>query len=133
MSRILALDLGEKRVGVAVSDETQVIATALDLIPTERLLPSLKVLLQDLQVEKILIGLPISMDGREHAQAERIRIQAAKLESKLDVPFEFRDERLTSVQALRFLQDFKVKGAKDKKDSLSAQIILQNYLDAKNV
>jgi len=129
--RILALDLGEKRVGVAISDPSLTIAKPLDFLFAEKLFESLQKLLRKYECGKILLGLPISMDGREREQARRIREQARSLE-KLGISLEFVDERLTSVEANRVLNELGVKKKKIEKDFLSAQLFLQNYLDAKS-
>ena len=132
MKRILALDLGGKRIGVAVTDPTQTIAQVLDPWPADKLLSNLQFYLSREPCEKILVGLPVSMDGKEHAQAERIRRAAALLNEQLEIPIEFCDERLTSVQAGNMLKGMGVKNLKGKKDSLAASLLLEAYLQKNN-
>src|SRR5215470_10180248 len=104
--RILAIDHGTKRIGIAVSDELKLIAQPLEFIPAEPFadfLKRLKQLLQEKQVELILIGLPRNMDGSYGAAALKVQAFVAALKGALTVPIEVRDERLTSAQANRVL------------------------------
>src|SRR6266496_4401569 len=104
--RILALDHGTKRIGVAVSDETKMIATPLEYIPAEPFadfLARLKVILREKEVELILIGMPRNMDGSYGPAALKVQEFAAVLKDAIAVPIKTWDERLTSAQAKRFL------------------------------
>src|ERR1700675_1811218 len=104
--RILALDHGTRRVGVAVSDEMKIIAQPLEYIPAEpfpALLARLKEILREKEVELILIGLPRNMDGSYGPAALKVRDFAAALRNAITIPVQMSDERLTSVMANRFL------------------------------
>jgi putative Holliday junction resolvase len=133
--RILALDHGTKRIGVAVSDELKLIAQPLEYIDTEPFadfLHRLKQLLREKEVELILIGLPRNMDGSYGHAALKIQQFVAALNGALTVPIKTWDERLTSVQANRLLIDAGVRRDKRKQkvDKMAAAILLQSYLDS---
>jgi putative Holliday junction resolvase len=133
--RILALDPGTKRVGVAVSDETKTIAQPLEWIPAEPFadfLARLKQLLIEKQVDLVLIGLPRNMNGTYGPAAQKAEAFAAALRSAITVPIEMRDERLTSVQANKMMIQGRVRREKrkDKVDKMAAALLLQSYLDA---
>src|SRR6266568_4073033 len=104
--RILALDHGTKRIGVAVSDELKMIATPLEYIPAEpfaEFLARLREILRDKEVELILIGMPRNMDGSYGPAALKVQEFVAVLKAALTIPLKTLDERLTTVQAQRFL------------------------------
>ena len=133
--RILALDHGTKRVGVAVSDELKMIAQPLEFIPAEpvdALLDRLKDLLREKEVELILIGMPRNMDGSYGPAALKVQEFAAVLRSKFAVPIKMWDERLTTTQAQKFLISAGVRRnqRKEKVDQTAAAIFLQSYLDS---
>lgn len=133
--RILGLDYGTKRIGIAVSDELKTIAQPLEFIPTEPFasaLNRLKEILREKEVELILIGMPRNMDGSYGPAALKVQEFAAALKSALTVPMHFWDERLTSTQANRFLIDANVRRDQRKKkvDQTAAAILLQSYLDS---
>jgi putative pre-16S rRNA nuclease len=135
--RILALDHGTRRIGVAVSDELKVIAQPLEYIPAEPFadfLSRLKEILRDKEIELILIGLPRNMDGSYGPAALKVREFAAALKDAVTVPIQTWDERLTSVQAQRFLIEGGVRREKrkEKVDKTAAAILLQSYLDGMN-
>lgn len=132
---ILALDLGEKRTGIAVSDSSNKIALPLTIIATPDVLnnaPVFKRLFEDYEIELILIGLPLSLDGNENAQARRIRAAAEQLKAHYDQPFEFVDERLSSTEAKHVLRQlgYSEKEMRTKTDKIAASIILQKWLDS---
>src|SRR6266850_2163169 len=100
--RILALDHGTKRIGVAVSDEMKMIATPLEYIPAEpfaEFLARLRVILREKKVEMILIGMPRNMDGSYGPAALKVQEFVAVLKDALTIPLKTLDERLTTVQA----------------------------------
>ena len=135
---ILALDLGEKRTGVAVSDSSNKIALPLTVISTPDVLnnaPAFKRLFEDYEIELILIGLPFSLDGKENAQARRIRVAAEQLKEHHNQPVEFVDERLSSVEAKNALRQmgYSEKEMRTKTDKIAACIILQKWLDSSSV
>ena len=132
--RILALDHGSKRIGVAVSDETKTIAQPLEFIPAEPFadfLERLKQLIREKEISLILIGLPRNMDGSYGPAALKVQTFIAVLKDAITVPIKTWDERLTSAQANRVLIQGGVRRAKrkEKVDKMAAAILLQSYLD----
>jgi putative holliday junction resolvase len=134
--RILALDHGTKRVGVAVSDAMKIIAQPLEYIspePFADFLSRLKEILRDQEVEMILIGMPRNMDGSYGPAALKVQEFVAALKGAVTVPIQSWDERLTSAQANRFLIQSNVRRdkRKEKVDKTAAAILLQSYLDSR--
>ena len=133
--RILALDHGTKRIGVAVSDELKMIAQPLEYIPAEpfaAFLDRLKDLLREKEVEMILVGMPRNMDGSYGPAALKVREFIGALNEAVTTPVQTWDERLTSAQAQRFLIQGGVRRdqRKEKVDKTAAAILLQSYLDS---
>ncbi len=128
--RILAIDPGERRVGLAVSDPLGITAqglTTLDLRKGE-LVAHLRVLLQEYDVGRIVVGHPLSLAGRETEASRLAAALAEELRQELGLPVELWDERLSSAEAERTLRGTRAgKGAVDR---LAAVLILQGYLDA---
>jgi putative Holliday junction resolvase len=132
--RILALDHGTRRIGVAVSDETRTIAQPLEYIPAEPFgdfILRLKTLLTEKEIELILIGMPRNMDGSYGPAAQKVETFVAVLKSAVTVPIKLWDERLTSTMANRILIQGNVRRdqRKEKVDKMAAAILLQSYLD----
>ena len=132
--RILALDHGTVRVGVAVSDELKMIASPLEFIPAEpfaKFLERLKEIIREKEVDLILIGMPRNMNGSYGPAALKVQEFVAVLKDALTIPIKTWDERLTSAQANRFLIEGEVRRAerKQKVDKAAAAILLQSYLD----
>ncbi|HOC54603.1 MAG TPA: Holliday junction resolvase RuvX [Verrucomicrobiota bacterium] len=132
--RILAIDHGSRRIGIAVSDELKMIAQPLEFIPAEPFadfLARLQQLLEAKEVELILVGLPRNMDGSHGPAAQKVQEFIAALKSNVTVPIRTWDERLTSVQANRLLIQGNVRRdkRKEKVDKMAAAILLQSYLD----
>ena len=135
--RVVALDLGEKRTGVAVSDPNCRVASPLCVLSTNELLTNkatFKRILEDYQPELLVIGLPVSLDGRENQQAIKIRSLATKLEELYDLPVEFCDERFSSKEAKSVLTQlgYSEKDMRGKTDKIAASIMLQTWLDTRN-
>jgi len=135
--RILALDPGTKRIGVAVSDELRMIAQPLEFIsaaPFAEFLARLKQIILEKEIELILVGLPRNMDGSYGPAALKVQEFVAVLKDAIAVPIKTWDERLTSAQANRFLIQGNVRRAKrkEKVDKTAAAILLQSYLDSLN-
>jgi putative holliday junction resolvase len=135
--RILALDPGTKRIGVAVSDELKMIATPLTYIPAEPFggfLARLKDLVRAKEIELILIGMPRNMDGSYGPAALKVQEFVAELKEVIGVPIKTWDERLTSAMANRFLLEGNVRRdkRKEKVDKMAAAILLQSYLDSRD-
>lgn len=132
--RILALDHGTRRVGVAVSDELQLIAQPLEYIapePFAKFLARLREILSEKEISLILVGLPRNMDGSYGPAALKVQEFVAALKDAVTVPIKTWDERLTTVQAQKFLIQGKVRRDERKKkvDKTAAAILLQSYLD----
>ena len=132
--RKMALDYGEVRIGIAFSDIMNIIANGYETYVRKSLeedLEYLGKLCQEKQVDTIVIGLPINMDGTEGERALATREFAQILSAKTNLPVKFLDERLTSVSAEKMLIEASVRREKRKQviDKISATIILQNYLD----
>ena len=133
--RILALDHGTKRIGVAVSDELKLIAQPLEFISAESftaVVERIRQLVRDKEVELIIIGMPRNMDGTYGPAAVKVQEFVAALKAQITVPIRTWDERLTSVEANRFLIQGKVRRDKRKQkvDQTAAAILLQSYLDS---
>jgi putative Holliday junction resolvase len=134
-SRILALDLGKRRIGLAISDELGITAQGLETLQRTKLREDLAHL-TDLILEKnvglILMGNPIHMSGREGRQAEYTKDFAERLKEKTGLAVVYWDERLTSVEAGRVLRDSGISIEKRARavDRLSAVILLASYLDS---
>jgi len=132
--RILAIDHGTKRMGIAISDELMVLAQPLEYIPAEpfaEFLARLKELLIEKEVGLVLVGLPRNMNGSYGPAALKVQEFVAALSGAVTVPIKTWDERLTSAQANRFLIEGNVRREKrkEKVDAMAAAIILQSYLD----
>lgn len=133
--RILALDHGTVRIGVAVSDEMKLFAAPLEFIPATPpagVMERLRQLIQEKDVELIVLGLPRNMDGSYGPAAEKVRAFADHLRAEVTVPLVLWDERLSSVQAQRLLREagHKARRQKGKVDASAAAILLQSYLDS---
>lgn len=132
--RILAIDHGTKRMGVALSDELKMIARPVEFIPAEpfaQFLARLKHLLHEQEVELILVGMPRNMNGSYGPAALKVQDFVAALKNAVTVPIKTWDERLTTAQANRFLIQGNVRREqrKEKVDKMAAAILLQSYLD----
>lgn len=132
--RIMALDIGEVRVGVAISDPGERVASPLCVLPTSEVLAnakSFRMLLEDWEPELILSGLPYTMAGEEGPQAQRIRDAAARIGRASGLPVEFTDERLSSREAKRSLREkgLDERAMRGKVDMIAASIFLQAWLD----
>lgn len=132
--RILAIDHGTKRVGLAISDETATIAQPLEDLPAqpqERLLARIGEIVAQRNVQEVVVGLPRNMNGTFGPAAQTAQEFVAALKRVLTVPVNTWDERLTSVQANRFLIESGVRREKrrEKVDQTAAAILLQSYLD----
>ena len=139
MMKIMAIDYGKSRIGIAISDILGMVANPVGTVsekhfPTQVNEVSRKV--KELCPGKIVLGLPKNMDGTEGESAALVREFAEKLYEQTGVPFEYLDERLTTVSAHKLLNEMNFNGSKKRRnvvDTLSAVIILQNYLDKKEV
>lgn len=133
MGRILGIDHGDVRIGIALSDPTAFLASSLCVIDsTNAGLERVVALIVEHQVEKIVVGLPRNMDGSYGPATAKVRVFIEKLKVKTSVPVFEWDERLSTVSAHNALREAGLNGKKRKGvvDKVAAQIILQNYLDA---
>ena len=133
---ILGVDFGDKRTGLASCDPSRLIATAIGVISPggiEKTADSVAEEAKSRGVSAVVVGLPVNMDGSEGSRAARYRKFARLLEERLgeDIPVCLFDERMTTMTAARFLNETNTRGQKRKDviDALSAQIILQNFID----
>jgi len=134
--RIAALDVGDARIGIAVSDELGLTVRGLGMIRRvggQRDLEALRRVLEPLGPERLVVGLPLNMDGTEGPRARKTRAFGEKVGAHLDLQVEFWDERLTTVEAEQVLRDAKVNWRKRKSliDEAAAKVILRDYLAAK--
>jgi putative Holliday junction resolvase len=133
--RIIALDIGSKRTGVAVSDASGSIATPLKVLPPSDIMNNARTfrrILEDYEPDMLVFGLPVSMDGTEHAQAYAIRETAYTIADQYNIPYEFVDERLSSNEAKRIMHNdgLDERAMRGKIDMVAASLFLQAYLDA---
>jgi putative Holliday junction resolvase len=136
MSRFLGLDVGDKRIGLALSDESLTLARPLKtLTRTSKVedFDKIKSVCLEYQIDKIICGLPKTLRNEEGPQAQRVRRYADQLTAAIGLPIEFWDERFSSVDAEeRLAQASRRQRAKGDIDSAAAAIILQGYLDSMN-
>jgi len=149
MARLMALDVGEARIGVALSDTTGFLASPYTTIHVSRNeqqnWDTIQRLLEETEAEGIVVGLPISLDGQIHAQGQKVQSFVARLQPHVSVPITFWDERLSTVEAER-LRGQRAGGKRQRQagrvrtqskrrqrgheiDALAATVILQEYLD----
>ncbi len=138
LMRILGIDLGEKRIGLAIANLSSNIAQPLKVLPRKNMesdIKKLKEIVEEYDVREIVVGLPLNMDGREGKKAKEAISFSELLKEKLKLPVELWDERLSTIQGERVLLQADVSRAKRKKvrDKLAAQLILQSYLDARQL
>src|SRR2546428_10772545 len=156
MTRLIALDVGEARIGVAVSDAMGLLASPYTTLQVDRgdemrVWAAIQRCIDETEAEGLVIGLPISLDGQIHAQGERVQAFAERLKQHISIPLTFWDERLSTVEAQRLLaeRDKLAKGKRQQRgnaqrtrtnrtkrrqkgqeiDALAAAVILQEYLD----
>jgi putative Holliday junction resolvase len=132
--RVLAIDYGTVRIGLAISDELGMIAQPLEFVPAEPLVKvfeRLVELIREKNVELLLVGMPRNMDGTYGPAAEKVNAFVEALRAIVTVPIKTWDERLTSAQANRMLiqADVRRDQRKQKVDKTAAAILLQSYLD----
>ncbi|MFH1650768.1 MAG: Holliday junction resolvase RuvX [Chloroflexota bacterium] len=127
---MLALDVGDKKIGVAVSDAVGILASPLTVIRRETREGAISEVLRlagEYQVKEILVGLPRTMAGDTGSQAVKVQGFGAALQAITDLPVIFRDERLTTVSAKRLLREKGKRRAEE--DAIAAALILQGYLE----
>jgi len=133
MSRILGIDYGDLRIGLAISDESQIIAKPYKTLENKGkkfVLKEIVKICKDDSVEEIVIGKPIMLSGEEGIQVEKVNGFIDFLKDNINVKIELEDERLTTVEAEKLLNEKDIPSKIDK-DQISAYYILQNYLSKK--
>jgi putative Holliday junction resolvase len=155
MARLMALDVGEARIGVAVSDATGFLASPYTTLHVSRneaeTWEAIQRLIEETEAEGLIVGLPVSLDGQLHGQAKRVQAFAERLKQHITIPLTFWDERLSTVEAERLLAERGQEGygrgsggnrrkqgqggkgrrkrGRQEIDALAAAVILQEYLD----
>ena len=132
--RILGLDIGDRWIGVALSDPGGILATPFTIIARTDDIKDIETILDIInqqEVGQIVVGLPFSMDGSVGQQADKVKSFTQELTSRAGVSVEFRDERLTTVSARRLIRSVgkKKRSEKARDDAVAAALILQGYLD----
>lgn len=134
--RLMGIDFGDARVGIALSDPLMIMSQGYKTINndgTDSLYEEIVAIIKEKEVTKIIIGLPKNMDNTQGFRTEATMEFAEKLKTFTDVPIDFSDERLTTVSAHGFLNEMNVRGKKRKGavDTLSAALILETYMKKK--
>lgn len=132
--KIMSIDYGDARTGIAFCDKNEILASAYTTINESyqpKLVKKIVEIIKAEQPEKIVVGLPRNMDGSYGFRADRCRELGEALSSETDIPIDFEDERLTTVIAHDILSENNVRGKKRKNtvDAVSAVVILQSYID----
>ena len=138
MGRVLGLDVGDRRIGLALSDSGGILASPLTIIEHTTELQDIEAILkiaQAREAERIIVGLPRLMNGDIGPQAQKVQAFAETMRAHTQIPIEYRDERLTTVTAQRLKQE---TGSRNKKriiryDAMAAAVILQDYLEEQAV
>lgn len=131
--KVLAIDPGSRRVGVAVSDPGGTVALPLTVLETTEPLDQLVELIQEQSASEVVVGLPISLDGTEGPAASGARELASELSNRVEVPVHLVDERLTTAAAVKALSELEVSERRRRKvvDKVAATLLLQSYLDSR--
>ncbi|MBR3967172.1 MAG: Holliday junction resolvase RuvX [Clostridia bacterium] len=132
--RIMGVDFGEVRTGIAISDASRFLASGIGYIKEgglHKTAEKIAEMVKEENVSAVVIGCPVNMNGTEGPRAERCRDLAREISELTAIPVAMMDERMTTMAASRFLNETNTRGAKRKTviDTLSAQIILQNFID----
>ena len=137
MSRILGIDYGERRVGLAVSDPLEIIAKPLRVIDrknTSNIFSEILIIVKQRNVSKIVVGLPLTLKGKYSEQTKVVHNFIDQLKQVVNIPVVHIDERLSSLAAIRSLNELGIKTGhqKGRIDETAAAIILQEYLDSES-
>ena len=130
--RLMGVDYGEVRIGIALSDPLQIISQPFLVIPNnDDTISEIQKIIKTEEVEKIILGLPLNLDGEDTKKTLEVREFAEMLKSNVDVPVKFWDERYTSVEANEKLKQMGYSIAESRKvvDKVAASIILKNYME----
>lgn len=133
--RVMALDIGGRRIGVALSDTTRVLASPLTTLraePRATVIAQIAVLITRHEVADLVVGLPLTLSGEIGPQAEIVKGFVEDLRKQVTVPIHLHDERLTSVEAERIMSEMGLKREQRRAriDEMAASIILRDFLDA---
>ena len=133
---IMSVDYGDSRTGIAACDKLQFLASPVSVIKEPfqpKLIQRIIELAKERKAEKFVVGLPLNMDGSEGPRADVVRAFVDLLKAETDLPIFYEDERMTTMEANRFLSATETFGKKrkEKVDALSAELILQSWLDRK--
>ena len=131
ITRSLGLDVGDKRIGLALSDTEGILASPLTIIDRGDEKTTMKAIVDIIErnhVGSVIVGLPFKMDGSIGRQAEKTQDFAEELIRRIEIPVEYRDERLSTVSAKRMMKGIKKPGS-IKHDAIAAALVLQGYLD----
>ena len=136
MGRALGLDLGTRRIGVAISDSDRTVATPIEVVDGRdlpRARREIAKLVTEWEADVVVVGLPLSLDGTDGPAARQARIEAERLAEVLDVPVELHDERLTTVTAHQTLKELDMDAAARRRvvDQVAAAVLLQSWLEAR--
>jgi putative Holliday junction resolvase len=135
IKRVLGLDIGDSRIGVAISDPLGILATPLTIInrtDDATAIEDIAGIIGENEVGLIIAGMPLNMDGTEGQQAEKTKAFVQALSGRIKVPIEYRDERLSTVSAKEMLGKARKTGRDTLYDAAAAAIILQSYLNESN-
>ena len=134
---ILCLDVGDRTIGIAVSDSLRIVASGIGQLrrvepEKNKELEHIKDLILQYEVDKLVVGLPLSMKGEEGEQVKKVRNFVDELSSGIEIPVVLFDERLSTVEAEKVLREAKVSPLKRRRvrDKIAATVILQNYLNS---
>jgi putative Holliday junction resolvase len=138
--KILGIDYGDVRIGIAVSDVDQTIAfgrKAIKNLSYKQVIEEIVKICKEEKIVQIIIGLPLGLDGRKTDQTKKVEFFVSKLKEHLDIPINYQDERLTTKESNGILTTLKIrrkekKFKKQQKDIIAASLILQNYLNLIN-
>ncbi|MEN8126546.1 MAG: Holliday junction resolvase RuvX [Planctomycetota bacterium] len=135
--RYLAIDHGQKRTGLAVSDASETLVSPHSVIETtseEELLRQILIVLDSEEIDAIIVGLPMNMDGTEGPRAMQVHQFVSTLQQQTDRPIHLHDERLSSFEADHLAQDLELTRKKKKKrlDAIAAAAILRSYIEQKS-
>lgn len=129
----LGLDVGENRIGVAISDLTETIAQPYKTLKRDSTeFEEIRKIVESQQVDEVIVGLPLSLKGNVTSQTERVREFSQRLKAYLNIPVKLWDERFTSKEARRVLKEAPLSRRREKglEDKLAAALILQGYLES---
>lgn len=135
VGRVLGVDLGQKRVGLAITNPNRSVASPLEVIKRDGQFHSnLRRIVQDWEIVRIVIGLPISLDGSKGQAAQRCETEAKIIEKQLNIPVELHDERLSTVAAEKMMSEAGLNTRKQRNvvDKIAASIFLQAWLDSQH-